>query len=79
MNLKCDLIYLLVSSLTLTPCLAILRSRMYIHTDVRTPCSLPITMSLAELPATQKNDMVVSLAALLLEDAGEPASCLMQE
>lgn len=28
-------------------------------------------MSLSELPATQKNDMVVSLAALLLEDAGE--------
>ena len=28
-------------------------------------------MSLSELPATQKNDMVVSLAALLLEDAGK--------
>lgn len=28
-------------------------------------------MSLSELPANQKNDMVVSLAALLLEDAGE--------
>ncbi|CAN0391593.1 unnamed protein product, partial [Ectocarpus sp. 13 AM-2016] len=27
-------------------------------------------MSLSELPAPQKNDMVVSLAALLLEDAG---------
>lgn len=28
-------------------------------------------MSLTELPAAQKNDMVVSLAALLLEDGGE--------
>lgn len=28
-------------------------------------------MSLAALPANQKNDMVVSLAALLLEDGGE--------
>lgn len=31
-------------------------------------------MSLSELPATQKNDMVVSLAALLLEDAGESST-----
>ncbi|CAN0206478.1 unnamed protein product, partial [Hapterophycus canaliculatus] len=31
-------------------------------------------MSLSELPATQKNDMVVSLAALLLEDAGSELS-----
>jgi len=30
-----------------------------------------VIMSLSELPAAQKNDMVVSLAALLLEDAGE--------
>lgn len=30
-----------------------------------------VIMSLAELPANQKNDMIVSLAALLLEDAGE--------
>ena len=28
-------------------------------------------MSLAELPAVQKNDMVISLAALLLEDGGK--------
>lgn len=34
-------------------------------------------MSLAELPAAQKNDMIVSLAALLLEDGGERELHLM--
>ncbi|CAM9561799.1 unnamed protein product [Ascophyllum nodosum] len=39
------------------------------NSTARRPSGL-VAMSLAELPAVQKNDMVISLAALLLEDGG---------